>query len=552
MNPAVARKGKSFAGAVGYITHDIGKDTDERVAFSETLNMRTNDPEKAAKVMAWTKYHAEQLKQEAGLKATGRKTEDPVYHFTLNWEPGNKPDRAHMVKTAKSALDALGFGEHEAVLAVHTDKEHQHIHVVVNRIHPVTGKTHNPNGDQNILQRWAYEYEKGMGNVVCLERAIKYETDKTLKAEYQRRLTAELESGKTRESKPRPQWDAENDATHPKSQAYQELKSIFAGRVRELAQAGRESAVRRATEWDTLKTRHAAEKVELQTKQREAFQNRRRFNQVSGVAPYPWKTYQADRAAMKTQHTAEVKKLRAQLKVKDAPAVADMKAQQKDAWRQFFKLERAANGGRLDKALKLVASTPVGKQGPEYRDHLAALFNGTVAAGVRQVAFSKVLATEKRAFYQGLAQKSAPAWATLKEGQTQQLASLRTRFDLARAQQKTRSAAVVDVRTADQRARSELSERQASERAALKAKHGEETTTQQGAWAQLNADRAAGWGAYKQRRATQEASTSQDAGHTKPDLFGSRRMKGPDYMRGSAGPSQGGGGGRHITRKGPK
>ena len=118
MNPAAATKGKSFAGVVAYITHDIGKSSDDRVEFTHTINMRTNDPEKAAKVMAWTTLHAPQLKEAAGIKATGKKSKDPVYHFSLNWEPGENPAHEHMVETAKSALAVLGFEGHEAVFAV--------------------------------------------------------------------------------------------------------------------------------------------------------------------------------------------------------------------------------------------------------------------------------------------------------------------------------------------------------------------------------------------------------------------------------------------------
>ena len=58
MNPSAASKGSFFVGAVGYITHDVGKESSERVTFTEVLNMRTSDPEKAAKVMAWTAMHA--------------------------------------------------------------------------------------------------------------------------------------------------------------------------------------------------------------------------------------------------------------------------------------------------------------------------------------------------------------------------------------------------------------------------------------------------------------------------------------------------------------
>lgn len=497
MNPSAARKGTSFAGAVGYITHDVGKSSTERVDFTEVLNMRTNDPEKAAKVMAWTAMHAAQLKEAAGFKATGRKTENSVYHFSLNWEPGETVPHKDMVEAAKSALTALGYENHEAVLAVHRDKPHQHIHIVVSRINPETGKTHNPNNDYEALQRWAYQYEKDRGRVVCLERAIKYEKDKDLKAEYTKRLTAELEAGKKRESKPRPQWEAEKDATHRKSDRHLALKVKIADRVRDLAKRGRVSAVRRAQEWDVLKTKHANEKAALWEKQQAAFKTRHKFNQASVPVLYSWKSYQADRAALKKQHAAGALKLRAQLKAQDAPAALRFKEAQKGAWSTFYRLERAEDQGQLDKVLKVVTATPVGKQGPEYRDHLARLFNANVDAGTRKVEFSQVLEAQKKVFFGGLTQKNAPVLATLKEAQTAELIALRQRFEQSRAAQKSKAAAVTTAREAQQKERAELASLQRSERAATKAKHADETADLQNAWRTLNADRAKAWDAYR-------------------------------------------------------
>ena len=555
----------------GYITHDVGKSSTERVDFTEVLNMRTNDPEKAAKVMAWTAIHAAQLKEAAGLKATGRKTENPVYHFSLNWEPGETIPHKEMVKAAKSSLAALGYENHEAVFAVHTDKPHQHIHIVVNRINPETGKTHNPNNDYEALQRWAYQYEKDCGRVVCLERAIKYETDKGLKAEYTKRLTTEIESGKERESKPRPQWEAEKDASFPKSKTALELKADIATRVRALAKAGRDIAARHSKEWDELKTRHVAEKLALDARQREAFKNRRRFNQASGVEPYSWKSYQADRAALKKQHLAATQKLRAELKAKDAPEVEKFKAGQKAAWREFFKLERALPDRlKFDKALAIVARTPVGQQGAEYRDHLTRLFNGRVASGVRQVEFGKVMLAARKEFYRGLAQQNAPAWDSFAARQKAELVALRQRFDNAKTAGQARTQTVTGARATTQQERRELFAQQRTEAAAMGARHAEETQQQQKAWADLNKDRSEAWGDYKARRAKQidarqQQKTRDDPSRETPgrdtsktpergtldSYAASRAVKGSDTGRSRDG-GQDNSAGRGITRKGPR
>lgn len=78
--------------------------TDERVAFTHTLNLHTDDPEKALKVMAWTAEHQADLKRSAGGAATGRKLEKPVYTFSLSWAPEEDISKEEMIAAMKDSL----------------------------------------------------------------------------------------------------------------------------------------------------------------------------------------------------------------------------------------------------------------------------------------------------------------------------------------------------------------------------------------------------------------------------------------------------------------
>ena len=91
------------------------------------------------------------LKAEAGIKATGRKPERPVYAFSLSWGREEHPDHEHMRAQGRSALEALGLAEHEAVLIGHKDREHPHVHAIVNLVNPETGKTTNVYRDRLTL-----------------------------------------------------------------------------------------------------------------------------------------------------------------------------------------------------------------------------------------------------------------------------------------------------------------------------------------------------------------------------------------------------------------
>ena len=74
-----------------------------------------------------------------------------------------------MMETARSALNALGLADHQAVIAAHNDKEHLHLHMVVNSIHPVTGMTAGLKYTKEKLSRWAEGYEKQYG-IHCEQR----------------------------------------------------------------------------------------------------------------------------------------------------------------------------------------------------------------------------------------------------------------------------------------------------------------------------------------------------------------------------------------------
>lgn len=176
MIPTIASGGASFKGAAAYYLHDKGASTRERVAWTETENMVTHDPNKAVKVMAWTAMHQAELKTKAGVKATGRKLEKPVFAFSLSWHPEQEPDKGEMMKAAKSAVKALGLEEHEALYVSHNDEPHKHVHVIVNRVHPRTGKAATLSKSKERLSKWAHAYEKEHGKVYCQQREEKQKT----------------------------------------------------------------------------------------------------------------------------------------------------------------------------------------------------------------------------------------------------------------------------------------------------------------------------------------------------------------------------------------
>ncbi len=170
MVPRIASNGRSFKGAGLYYLHDKNASTRERVAWTYTQRMVTDDPDKAIKVMAYTAMHQAELKRHAGVAETGRKLQKPVFTFSVAWHPDQNPDKQHMLETAQAAIKHLGLEEHEVLFVAHRDEPHKHVHAIVNRVHPVTGKAAVLSKSKEKLQDWAYAYEEEHGRIYCPER----------------------------------------------------------------------------------------------------------------------------------------------------------------------------------------------------------------------------------------------------------------------------------------------------------------------------------------------------------------------------------------------
>ncbi len=182
MVPKVAGKGKSFKGAGQYYLHDKKASTADRVAFTLTRNLPTDDPEFAIRLMAYTAMHQAQLKAANGVAATGRKLVHSVYCYSLSWAPDETPTQEEMLDAAHETIEALGLDQHEALLVAHNDEPHPHIHVIVNRVHPQSGLAAKLACDHLTLSRWAEDYERRQGEIRCEERVENNRLRRQLKA----------------------------------------------------------------------------------------------------------------------------------------------------------------------------------------------------------------------------------------------------------------------------------------------------------------------------------------------------------------------------------
>ncbi len=101
------------------------------------------------------------------VAALGR-TEAPVYHAILSWRPGEEIDAAVARAAVDSTLTSLGAEGHQwfAALHRHAEDERYHVHLMLNRVHPMTLRTLHPRHDYAKLARAAEHVEREYGCLV--------------------------------------------------------------------------------------------------------------------------------------------------------------------------------------------------------------------------------------------------------------------------------------------------------------------------------------------------------------------------------------------------
>jgi hypothetical protein len=172
MIPKISRSGTSFKGLCQYLMHDPNAHTDDRVAWTHTHVLANDDVPSAINEMYLTAENAEFLKQGTGIRAGGRSTANPVKHISLNWHGSDNPSQQHMIKTADHFLESMGWGEHQAIYVAHSDKAHKHLHIVLNAVHPETGRHLSESWEHNRAQKWAAAYERAQDCIRCPQRLI--------------------------------------------------------------------------------------------------------------------------------------------------------------------------------------------------------------------------------------------------------------------------------------------------------------------------------------------------------------------------------------------
>ncbi len=88
-----------------------------------------------------------QAVQAMNVRAKGDKT----YHLVVSFPPGEQPSEDQLRDIEDELCAAIGLADHQRISAVHTDTDHLHMHIAINKVHAVTRRCIEPYYDKHKL-----------------------------------------------------------------------------------------------------------------------------------------------------------------------------------------------------------------------------------------------------------------------------------------------------------------------------------------------------------------------------------------------------------------
>ena len=145
-----ARSTNSAAALVDYILDAKGRGA--KVLYSWASNC--SDPSDIALC----------TQEMTATQALNRRTErSKTYHLIVSLAPGERLNEEQLRRVEEHFCKALGLGEHQRIVAVHSDTQNLHMHLAISKIHPLTLNCIEPYRDYRKLQVACRELEAEFG-----------------------------------------------------------------------------------------------------------------------------------------------------------------------------------------------------------------------------------------------------------------------------------------------------------------------------------------------------------------------------------------------------
>ena len=110
---------------VEYICAPETVDSREKCVYRSARGFLSDDPQA-------------QIAEMTALAQDGVRSRDPIAHYVLSWRKGETPTSGQIEEVADILLDEMKVREHQVIYGHHVDTENDHVHLMVNRVHPET------------------------------------------------------------------------------------------------------------------------------------------------------------------------------------------------------------------------------------------------------------------------------------------------------------------------------------------------------------------------------------------------------------------------------
>ena len=110
---------------------------------------------------------AGQMAEMLALAHAAPRSRDPISHYVLSWREDEHPTEQQIERAVDIVLAELGLPGHQVVYTLHRDTDHDHLHLVANRVDPESGRVTQQGLDIEALHRAVARIEHEQGWQRC-------------------------------------------------------------------------------------------------------------------------------------------------------------------------------------------------------------------------------------------------------------------------------------------------------------------------------------------------------------------------------------------------
>jgi Relaxase/Mobilisation nuclease domain len=104
-----------------------------------------------------------QKEEMIALASDAPKCTNPITHWVMSWHKDERPTRDQVEEAVDIMLEELDMTDRQAIYATHQDTDNYHVHLVINRVHPLTLKAPNNFRDVELACKAIARIEHAQG-----------------------------------------------------------------------------------------------------------------------------------------------------------------------------------------------------------------------------------------------------------------------------------------------------------------------------------------------------------------------------------------------------